>query len=145
MKYTNSSESIALKEEELYNRFQSRHGPPLQEGEKVWLFTPAVPRGDSRKLHRPWTGPYKVLKKLSEVNYRIQHLQNYKKRVVHFDRLKPSLHSQASAGLSVLLDETLLTNIPPVEPNVLTAHATDETGTGRGFWNNRLHRRQRQI
>ena len=109
-----------LKEEELYNR--KVHGPPLQEGEKVWLFTPAVPRGDSRKLHRPWTGPYKVLKKLSEVNYRIQHLQNYKKRVVHFDRLKP-YSSQASAGNTPRRNTT--TNIPPVEPNGLTAHATD--------------------
>ena len=79
-------EHIAVKPEELYNCQRKVHGPPLQEGEKVWLFTPAVPRGDSRKLHRPWTGIYKVLKKLSEceLSY-FQHLQNYKKRVVHFD------------------------------------------------------------
>ena len=84
-----------MKEEELYNR--KVHGPPLQEGEKVWLFTPAVPKGDSRKLHHPWTGPYRILKKLSEVNYRIQHLQNYKKQVVHFNRLKPcGSHSNVS-------------------------------------------------
>lgn len=97
-----------MKEEELYNR--KEHGPPLQEGEKVWLFTPAVPKGDSRKFHRPWTGPYRVLKRLSEVNYRIQHLQNYKKQVVHFDRLKPYAN-QTSACNTPQRD-----HVPPKEP-----------------------------
>ena len=42
-----------------------------------------------RKLHRPWTGPYRVLRKLSDVNYRIQDVQAPRRRpVVHFDRLK---------------------------------------------------------
>ena len=36
------------------------------------------------------TRPYKVIKKLSEVTYRIQHLQGrHQRKVVHFDRLKP--------------------------------------------------------
>ena len=33
-------------------------------GDLVWLHHPAVPRGKSRKLHRPWTGPYRVRTKL---------------------------------------------------------------------------------
>ena len=45
--------------------------------------------GTSRKLHKPWSGPFKVIKKLLEVNYRIQKLKNRRNRVVvHFDRLK---------------------------------------------------------
>ena len=27
------------------------HGTPFEEGDLVWLFSPAVPRGHSRKLH----------------------------------------------------------------------------------------------
>lgn len=34
------------------------------------FYSPAVPRGQSKKL--PWTGPYQVVKQLSEVVYRIQ-------------------------------------------------------------------------
>lgn len=30
------------------------HGEPYNEGDLVWLYTPAVPSGQSQKLHRPW-------------------------------------------------------------------------------------------
>ena len=44
----------------------------------------------SGKLHHPWTGPYKVIKKVSDVTYWIQHLYgNRQRKVIHFDRLKP--------------------------------------------------------
>ena len=33
-------------------------------GDLVWLNNPVVPRGRSRKLHCPWTGPFKIIKKL---------------------------------------------------------------------------------
>ena len=48
-------------------------------------------RGRSRKLHCPWTGPFKIIKKLSSVVYRIQDKRpgSRKRVVVHFDRLKP--------------------------------------------------------
>ena len=65
------------------------HGDPFQEGDLVWLNTPAVPRGQSRKLHNPWSGPYRVVARLSDAVYRVQHTQIRRKRhVVHFDRLK---------------------------------------------------------
>ena len=49
------------------------HGEPHKVGDYVWLHSPP-PKGTSRKLHHPWTGPYKVIKTVSEVTYRIQHL-----------------------------------------------------------------------
>ena len=65
------------------------HGEPHKVGDYVWLHSPP-PKGTSRKLHHPWTGPYKVIKTVSEVTYRIQHLYgNRPRKVVHFDRLKP--------------------------------------------------------
>ena len=64
-------------------------GRPFKVGDSVWLHNPAVPRGRSRKLHRPWTGPYRVAKQLSETVYRLQHSQRPRCRpVVHFNRLK---------------------------------------------------------
>ena len=35
----------------------------------VWQHNPAVPRGHTRKLYCPWTGPHKVVKKLGPVVY----------------------------------------------------------------------------
>lgn len=33
------------------------HGRPFAVGDLVWLFSPAVPRGQP-KIHHPWSGPY---------------------------------------------------------------------------------------
>jgi hypothetical protein len=38
------------------------HGDPFNEGEYVWLHSPATPQGHSKKLSLPWKGPYRVLK-----------------------------------------------------------------------------------
>lgn len=65
------------------------HGKPYEPGDWVWLHSPVVPRGNSRKLHCPWKGPYTIVKKISDSTYRIRHLQKRKDRqVVHFNRLK---------------------------------------------------------
>ena len=65
------------------------HGSAYTEGDRVWLHIPWTKRGRSRKLHRPWQGPYRITKKLSDVTYRIQSLKGRKRHVVHFNRLKP--------------------------------------------------------
>ena len=82
-------------QKELYDR--KVHGDEYQVGDLVWLHNPLIPKGAKRKLHCPWTGPFKVVKKLSTVVYRIQDTQpNKRKRlVVHFDRLKPCPSVQA--------------------------------------------------
>ena len=70
-------------------QYDSRvHGKSLVPGDLVWLFNPALPRGQARKFHRPWVGPYRILDKISVANYRIQHVFNNKRTVVHFNRLK---------------------------------------------------------
>eukprot|EP00731_Ephydatia_muelleri_P008908 Em0004g1246a len=81
--------ATAMRSEELYNR--RVHGQEYEVGDLVWLNNPVVPRGRSRKLHCPWTGPFKIIKKLSSVVYRIQDKRpgSRKRVVVHFDRLKP--------------------------------------------------------
>ena len=75
------------RQKEIYDR--RVHGNPFKKGELVWLYSPATPRGQCRKLHQPWSGPYKITHKLSDVTYRIQNVRAHRKRiVVHFDRLK---------------------------------------------------------
>ena len=72
----------------LYN--QKLHGKPYGVGSHVWVLFPQVPRGKSKKLYRPWSGPFVVVKRLSCVTYRVQDVNNRRRRmVVHFDRLKP--------------------------------------------------------
>ncbi len=76
------------RQKELYDR--RVHGQPFQEGDLVWLHTTVIPRGRSRKLHCPWTGPYRVVKRVSDAVYRVQDTRGRRRRlVVHFDRLKP--------------------------------------------------------
>ena len=82
------------RQKELYNR--KVHGDEYQVGDLVWLHNPVIPKGAKRKLHCPWTGPYRVVKKLSTVVYRIQDTNRRKRLVVHFDRLKPCPSMQAA-------------------------------------------------
>ena len=75
------------RQKELYDK--KVHGKLFEAGDLVWLFSPVVPRGCPKKLHRPWTGPFKVVSRLSDVTYRIQNVQSRRNRlVVHFNRLK---------------------------------------------------------
>ena len=68
---------------------QKVHGDPYTKGDLVWLHSPVVPKGASRKLHHPWTGPYQVLDRVNDCSYRIRLISRRKPQiVVHFNRLK---------------------------------------------------------
>ena len=99
--YNIARKSLAGKQERQADNYNKKvHGKPHQVGSLVWLLNPQVPRRKSKKLHRWWTGPYKVVKQLSEATYRIQHIHNKAKRVVvHFDRLKR--HCQQCADTEI--------------------------------------------
>ena len=74
----------AARQKEFYDC--KAHGEKYKVGQLVWLCNPVVPRGNSRKLHSPWVGPYKVVKFISETVYRIQDSRAPRKSiVVHFD------------------------------------------------------------
>ena len=66
--------------------YQKVHGLPFCIGDLVWLYVPAVKKGRSKKLHLPWDGPYTVIKRLTDVNYRIQATVGcHRHLVVHFN------------------------------------------------------------
>ena len=66
-------------------------GDSYQVGDLVWLHNPVVPRSQSKKLHRSWIGPYRIIECVSTTNYRIQSLPTRKKVIVHFNCLKPCI------------------------------------------------------
>ena len=63
--------------------------PEYTEGDVVWLHTPAVKRGESRKLARPYKGPYVIVHRLNDVNVTIRRIQGGRTKRVHCNRLKP--------------------------------------------------------
>ena len=65
-------------------------GSPFSVGDRVLLSSTAVKRGLSPKLHPKWRGPYIVLAKINDVNYRVQLATGQgRHQVVHFNRLRP--------------------------------------------------------
>ena len=77
-------DTAAQRQQLLYDK--KVYGEPY---DLVWLLNPVIPKRKSQKLHCPWSGPFRVVKKLSSVVYCIQDTHSQRKRqVVHFDRLK---------------------------------------------------------
>lgn len=54
------------------------------------IFTPQTPAGAKQKLVSMWRGPYKVMKKMSPVTYRVEHqlVARMPSQVVHRNRMK---------------------------------------------------------
>ena len=55
------------RQKEIYDT--KAHGHPYRKGDMVWLHNVAVARGKSRKFHKPWAGPYRVVKQISVATY----------------------------------------------------------------------------
>ena len=69
-----------------------RHGQRFCVGDRVWYRNPTRTR--QKKFLKPWCGPWKVLKALSDVTYRIEEEGRKpgkccQRKVVHFNYLKP--------------------------------------------------------
>ena len=68
------------------------HGQPFRVGDRVWYRNRTRTR--RKKFIKPWCGPWKVLKALSDVTYRIEKERRRpgkrrQRKVVHFNYLKP--------------------------------------------------------
>ncbi|KAL5469080.1 hypothetical protein EMCRGX_G030273 [Ephydatia muelleri] len=84
--------------EKLVNEMFCRFSPPEQlhsdqgrQFESKLIGEVLVPRGQSRKLHHPWKGPYRVQERIGESDYKIRAWKGKSTQVVHFDRLKPCI------------------------------------------------------
>jgi len=118
----NNLKKAACRQKELYD--YKVYGKPYAVGDLVWLCSPAVPRGQARKLFCPWRGPFKVTKKINDAVYRIQDTQNRRKRqVVHFNRLKPYNCKDRTDG------PNQREKTPPVQAQPTASSSTSAPGT----------------
>ena len=63
------------------------HGEPYTAGDKVWVW--AKEKFKSKKHFDPWEGPYVVLARMSEVNYKVAKESTPSKvKFLHFNKLK---------------------------------------------------------
>lgn len=86
--FQTAKEKIMQSKEKSKSRYDMKSAEKtFKPGEFVLLHDSTVKRGRSRKLKRPWIGPYKILEQKSNVNYAIK--RGRKTCIVHSDRLKP--------------------------------------------------------
>ena len=98
------------RQRELYNKHI--HGVPFEAADLVWLHIPTVRRGECKKFHCPWSGPYKVMKRLCES------IHNSRKRVVvHFDRLKKCAGDMRLQSEKCLSEPSTADSDTPPAPN----------------------------
>lgn len=88
----------------------------FQLGDTVYLYKPVVTPGHSRKLLRPWLGPFYVCQKLSPIHVRLRRRSDGKliANRVHIDRLKHGVLRSNGPD-----DPTPPTDIDATEPAVL--------------------------
>ena len=85
----------------------------FEENSFVWRWYPPEA---NKKLGLGWTGPYKVIKKITDLTYRIQKDTSTKQLVVHVDHLKPyqAAHTPTIQEHIVTPHENVQTLTPPV-------------------------------
>ena len=76
------------RQKDIYNK--RVHGEPYAVGDTVWLLDTVIQKGQSKKFHHPWKGPYRVLKHTSDCDYLIEQASgDHTQMIVHFNCLKP--------------------------------------------------------
>ena len=75
------------RQRELYDAKMAMH--IYTSGDEVWMLHESRKEGVCPKLEMKYEGPYLVLAKISNQNYKIQLNQSGNTRVIHHDKLKP--------------------------------------------------------
>ena len=77
----------------------------------VYLRAMQVPPTECKKFWSPWTGPWRIVSKASEVTYEIVDKLGERRQVVHINRLKPAM-------VQGIPDDALVQDLePPVTPD----------------------------
>lgn len=71
---------------------RSTEDPALQEGDLVYLHTPFLKKGKSKKLSKRWSGPYKIVRVINKQNVLLK--IDRREVVTHTSRLKPVYHQE---------------------------------------------------
>ncbi|CAG2196856.1 unnamed protein product [Mytilus edulis] len=109
------------KTEMLNKANRNRENSNFSVGDIVYLYTPATTPNLSRKLRRPWTGPFYIVERLSKIHVRLRRKCDGKllKTRVHVDRIKPGF---------VWTGEPRDPKPPPNELEPLEIHENDIPG-----------------
>jgi len=92
-KYVNKSNKKAQENNKrLYDRRAKLR--KFKVGDLVYLYSPAMKSGLSRKFNKPWSGPHKITRVVTHLNYEIVD-QNNEKQTVHVNKLKLAYDSEA--------------------------------------------------
>ncbi|UYV77341.1 hypothetical protein LAZ67_15000553 [Cordylochernes scorpioides] len=112
-------ENLHFSSEKMKDRYNVKTShKTFKEGEMVWLHNPQRKKGLSPKLQYQWEGPYKIIKCLNDVIYRIQKTRTSKPKVVHYNRLAP-LRGSVPEQWTVRDDQTFKKNVEKSENNRL--------------------------
>lgn len=84
-------------------RSRGRKDRTFAEGDWVYLYTPAISSGESKKFRKPWKGPYLVVERNSEITYTLQ--VRGERILVHVNRLKLSAREGTGSSPSRLREE----------------------------------------
>ena len=110
-------------QKDVYDALYKRKSRPYKVGDLVWLEEKAVPRWVHRKFYHPWSGPWRVVKVISDVTYRIQSeevaplwARRKTRLIVHFNRLK--LYRSRPVQLQPSLHDVEEDRNLPIDPNV---------------------------
>ena len=81
------TEKAQQRMKELYDRTAKEVN--FEIGQKVWVYTPKTRKGLSKKLLHCWHGPFRIVKKMSPVHFRLKTMTNKPVRMsVHANRMK---------------------------------------------------------
>ena len=107
--------------------FKEKSKAAYDKGAQARFFKARDQESISGKLDSIWNGPYVVLEKLSEFNYRIGSLENNSKNhVVHVNRLKPWETPESNLFRVVVADETADMSEPVGKVKMALPNLTDK-------------------
>jgi hypothetical protein len=109
-----------------------------QPGDLVWIITPILKVGLSEKLLKRYFGPYKVLKRLSDVTYEVEDFDPMSERrkvkdIVHVLRMKPYCDSDNQDVHTTSNDDPHRPGTEPAEsamPEIKPSETSKTTHTG---------------
>jgi len=88
---TKANKKAHLNNKRLYDRRVKLR--KFKVGDLVYLYSPAMKPGLSRKFNKPCSGPHKITRVVTHLNFEI--VDQNKKQAVHVNRLKPAYDSEA--------------------------------------------------
>ena len=80
-------ENLQAMSQEIENQQKRKTVLDVKEGDRIYIKKPPIP-GLAHKLQPKYEGPYRLVKRVSEVNYRIKNLVSNKETTVHTNRMK---------------------------------------------------------